>query len=139
VPPGRVPPPGPPAVTIPSIVLSEHGRLPNRADPAAAPILDGRSATHAAARSHDDEGSTSAAAAVKSPVALILPPPLTDQSNGGALLSGCPNWSCAVAENCCVPPGATVADEGVTVTAVSVWLTLLQHCSSLTGPGRRGS
>ena len=35
-----------------------------------------------------------------------------------------PNWSLAVAVNCCVPPAFRLTDAGLTAIAVSVWLTV---------------
>src|SRR5438132_13699159 len=52
--------------------------------------------------------------AVKSPLVLMLPPPLTVQLNDGWAASATPNWSGAVAVNCCVAPVDTVALDGLT-------------------------
>ena len=54
---------------------------------------------------------------------IELPVPVIDQLNVGELIA-LPNWSVAVAENCCDPPGATVTDDGVTITPVGVCCTV---------------
>src|SRR5438067_9513543 len=43
--------------------------------------------------------------------------------NVGWTASAAPNWSKAVAANCCVPLGLSVTAAGLTVTVVAVWLT----------------
>src|SRR5262245_35957648 len=65
-----------------------------------------------------------AAPAGKRPPGEIVPPPRTLHANPGCGASGAPNWSTATAANCCVPPGMTVALDGLTATPVSVWLTV---------------
>src|SRR5205085_2543928 len=60
------------------------------------------------------------------PLLLTVPmPPLaTVQVHAGCVLMALPNWSLAVAVNCWLPPLATEAVPGVTLTLVSVWLTV---------------
>src|SRR5262249_9025629 len=58
------------------------------------------------------------------PVLLIVPLPVADQVIAGCDARALPNWSRAVAVNCCVPLGATVAVPGETVTEVSAGLTV---------------
>ena len=57
--------------------------------------------------------------AVNRPEGLIEPPPLTDHVKEGCGLIGWPNWSLAVALNCCVAAVWTVAEVGDTVIDVS--------------------
>src|SRR5436190_2180258 len=62
--------------------------------------------------------------AVKRPLPLTVPPPLTVQGNAGCVASALPNWSFAVAVNCCVAPPETVALEGATAMVICVWFTV---------------
>jgi hypothetical protein len=62
--------------------------------------------------------------AVKRPDALMVPPPLSVQVNEGGGDMAAPNWSFAVAVNCCVVLTFTVALAGATVTIVWVWFTV---------------
>src|ERR1043165_4447464 len=62
--------------------------------------------------------------AVYCPVVLRVPTPVRDQTKLGWLDRGLPNWSIAVAVNCCVPPSASVALPGVTPLLVIVWFTV---------------
>ena len=55
---------------------------------------------------------------------MIDPPPLTVQLNAGCEDRAAPNWSFAVAVNCCVPFGTTEAVAGETEALVDVWLTV---------------
>jgi len=55
---------------------------------------------------------------VKSPRGVILPP-LDFQVNFGCETSARPNWSLAVAMNCCVPPTLMMIDAGLMVTLVN--------------------
>jgi hypothetical protein len=64
------------------------------------------------------------AGAVNRPAVDTVPPPVTLHVNAGCVESGMPNWSVAIAENCCVAAGASVAVPGVSVTAVAVWPTV---------------
>ena len=61
--------------------------------------------------------------AVSSPVVLIVPA-VVAQVNVGCVASAVPNWSLAVAEYCCVASMFRLADAGLTVIDVSVWLTV---------------
>lgn len=65
------------------------------------------------------KGPPAVAPAVNRPLAEMVPPPLLDQLNSGCGDMGWPNWSRAVAVNCCVPPDCTDALAGVTVIDVS--------------------
>src|SRR5438270_670915 len=72
-----------------------------------------------------DVGIGREARAVDRPDAVTVPPPLaTDQVKAGALARAAPNWSRAVAVNCCLVAVFTVAVPGLTVMLVSVWLTV---------------
>ena len=62
--------------------------------------------------------------AVYSPVPLIVPPPLTCQANVGCESIALPNWSRAVAVNCCVAPWASVTLAGVMLSEVHVGTTV---------------
>jgi hypothetical protein len=61
--------------------------------------------------------------AANNPDEEIVPPPFTAHVNATEAIA-LPNWSAAVAVNCCVPFVATVAVAGVTVTFVRLWLTV---------------
>src|SRR5262245_13736526 len=51
--------------------------------------------------------------AVYRPAPLRVPIPLTsDQAQDGCVVRAMPNWSCAVAVNCCVPPLDSVTLPG---------------------------
>ena len=60
--------------------------------------------------------------AVKSPWDVILPP-LDFQVSFGCDINARPNWSSAVALNCCVPPTLIMIDAGLIVTLVNDCLT----------------
>ena len=62
--------------------------------------------------------------AVNRPPALIVVPTGDAQVIVGCVTKATPNWSFAVAENCCVPPTPRLAVAGLTVIAVSVWFTV---------------
>src|SRR5437762_1688958 len=68
------------------------------------------------------------AGAVYKPVEEIVPgvPVLlvSAQVNVGCVARALPNWSLALAVNCCVAPFFTVMLDGETTTLVSVWLTV---------------
>jgi hypothetical protein len=71
-------------------------------------------------------GPPAVAPAVKSPAVLIVPPPETVHVKVGWLVSVAPNWSFPLAVNCWVPPAATLAVAGVTVTLVRVCDTVIE-------------
>jgi len=62
--------------------------------------------------------------AVKRPLALMVPPPEVVQSKVGWVDRLAPNWSRAVAVNCCVADTFTLALVGATATLVKVWSTV---------------
>jgi hypothetical protein len=64
------------------------------------------------------------AGAVNKPADVIVPPPVADHVNAGWTASALPNWSIAVAVNCCLAPAVTVTMAGVTIAPVSVWATV---------------
>jgi len=65
------------------------------------------------------------AGAVYRPELLTEPVPLAiDHVNVGWVVSAAPNWSFAVAVNCCVALVLIDADAGLTAMLVSVWLTV---------------
>src|SRR5207248_7103818 len=66
------------------------------------------------------------AGAVYRPVAPTppSPPESTDQVNAGWLARAWPNWSRAVAVNCCVAPLPAVTELGLTATLVNVCATV---------------
>jgi hypothetical protein len=66
----------------------------------------------------------SEAGAVNKPADVIVPPPVADHVNVGWTVSALPNWSIAVAVNCCLSPAKIVATAGVTTTPVRVWETV---------------
>ena len=55
---------------------------------------------------------------------MLIVPAVVAQVNVGCRASAVPNWSSAVAVYCCVPPAFRLAEGGLTVIAVSVWLTV---------------
>jgi len=63
--------------------------------------------------------------AVYSPVLLIEPPPglTTCQAKAGCEFIALPNWSSALAVNCCVAPLASVTLVGEMLRLVRVWTT----------------
>ena len=64
------------------------------------------------------------AEALYRPLLLTEPGPVDVQVKVGWVAIGLPNWSSAMALNCCVPPSATLTEVGVTTIEVSVWLTV---------------
>ena len=61
--------------------------------------------------------------AVRRPDVPIVPAVVV-QVNDGVVVRALPNWSLAVAVNCCVAPALTVGDDGLTTMLVSVWFTV---------------
>ena len=66
---------------------------------------------------------TEVAGAVRSPPALIVPV-LVVQVKLGCTARAAPNWSSAVAVNCCMAPACRLTDAGATAIAVNVWFTV---------------
>src|SRR4029077_5089890 len=66
------------------------------------------------------------AGAVYRPLLLTVPilPVPKDQVIAGCVLKVLPNWSRALAANCCVAPLGSVTLTGLTLMPVSVWLTV---------------
>ena len=61
--------------------------------------------------------------AVNNPLEEIVPPASTDQPTDAGV-NVAPNWSVAAAANCCVCPDGTIADPGLTLTAIVVCATV---------------
>jgi hypothetical protein len=74
------------------------------------------------------------AGAVNKPADVIVPPPVADHVNAGWTASALPNWSIAVAVNCCLAPAVTVATAGVTIAPVSVWATVTFTADEIVRP-----
>ena len=58
------------------------------------------------------------------PLLLTEPGPVDAQVKVDWVAIVLPNWSRALALNCCVPPAATLTEVGYTTIEVSVWLTV---------------